>query len=681
MHNGAAPRVRVIVLVQRNAPVALAALRALRASTSAAIPFETIVLLNGADDATVAAIQRGALGATVLVSSANLGFGGGCNLAAGRANTEYLAFLNDDTVVDPGWLEALVAHADADDAIAAVGSRIRYPDGTLQEAGSIVWSDGTTAPVGWGLAAAGAGYRFRRDVTYASASALLVRRRDFEAAGGFDEAFFPAYYEDVDLCLTFAAAGKRVTFEPTAELVHLESQSSSELFKTHLFHRNHRRIVAKWGSLLPAFQAPAPESLPAVERALDAAWGKRANVLVIDDRLPDGSLGSGFGRMLELIADLAATPYRTFFYASMERGEDARRLGEFGVELIARPLAEELSAGRRFDIAIISRPNNFEVFAGVIRELQPECRICYDVESLFYRRFEKQALTETEDAARAQLLLRAEDGRRLEFEIARSVDRLVCISTDERHVLESIPGHAPLEFIVPVARAIAPLPGTFAEREPLALFVAGWLAGTASSPNADGLRWLGERVMPLLRARLPQAKIVVTGANPPADLRAYASPSLEFAGHVSDLPALYRRARATVCPPRFGAGVKIKTVESIQYGLPVVATTVGAEGIELSEPAAIAVADDPRDFADALVEVLADRQIWERRRTAAVRQADAWRRRDRTWADVCDAMIAGEPAGALGLTQRSFERGNKQAQGFSSDAPFRFRHREGTLEP
>jgi GT2 family glycosyltransferase/glycosyltransferase involved in cell wall biosynthesis len=632
-------RVAVIVLVQRNAPQALAALTALRLTTSPDLAFETIAVLNGADDATIAAMQRGSEAATILVSIANLGFGGGCNYAARATEAEYLVFLNDDTLVDQGWLEALVDHADSDLSIAAVGSRVRFADGMLQEAGSILWSDGSSMPVGRGLTAADGEWCFRRDVTYASACALLVRHSDFDQVGGFDEAYYPAYYEDVDLCLSLAAIGKRVTFEPAAELVHFESQSTTSAFKSYLFRRNHRRLVQKWEAELSRFNKAEPWDKHAIGRAIDAAWGKRVSVLLIDDRLPDAGLGSGYGRMLELIRDLADTPYRVQFFSGNRAG-DPRSVGAYGIGVVQRSLEEELSDEHcLYDIAIISRPHNYERFADLIRTLQPQCRICYDVESLFYRRLEKQALIESDPERRGHVTLEAEVGRKLEFGIARNVDRLVCISTDERAILEDIPGHAPVDFILPVARQIAVTETAFSEREPLAIFVAGWMAGE-HSPNADALRWLADSVVPLLRRRVPYAKILVTGGSPPPSLLAYSSASLQFAGYVSDLGALYARARLSLSPVRFGAGVKIKTVESIQYGVPVVSTTVGAEGLSITNRGAIAISDDPNVFADEIARGLTDADFWSDRSAATRSQSRDWLYAQRqTWRDVCDALI------------------------------------------
>ena len=133
------------------------------------------------------------------------------------------------------------------------------------------------------------------------------------------------------------------------------------------------------------------------------------------------------------------------------------------------------------------------------------------------------------------------------------------------------------------------------------------MARWKGSPNADGLRWFVANVLPLVRVSIPWVRVHVTGANPPADLLELADPNLLFEGLVADLSALYDRTRVVISPIRFGAGVKVKTVQALQYGVPVVSTSCGSEGIDTYGLDAIAVADDPNDFARSLVTLLSDR--------------------------------------------------------------------------
>jgi len=281
-----APEVSVIVLVLDDSRLALRCLDSL-ATAGGGIPFETIVVANGTTEAGLRALE-GRRDVILLRSRVNLGFAGGVNLAADVARGRYLLLLNDDSTVSPGLVDHLVAAVGRDPAIGAVGGRILSEDGSLQEAGSVLWRDGWVAHAGLGLPAGDRSYRYVRDVDYTSANGLLVRADAFRDVGGLDEGYFPAYYEDVDLCMSLRDHGYRVVFEPRAEVVHLESQSTSSGFRNFLLTRNRRRFTEKWAGPL-AHLDPKPDPIDglAIERGVHRARGRPPRVLVAAGPGPD----------------------------------------------------------------------------------------------------------------------------------------------------------------------------------------------------------------------------------------------------------------------------------------------------------------------------------------------------------------------------------------------------------
>ena len=130
------------------------------------------------------------------------------------------------------------------------------------------------------------------------------------------------------------------------------------------------------------------------------------------------------------------------------------------------------------------------------------------------------------------------------------------------------------------------------------LFVAGF----AHPPNVDAARWLVTEVMPRVRERAPDLDLWLVGANPTAEVQALAGERVHVTGYVTDeqLQAFYRAARIAVVPLRFGAGVKSKVVEALRYGLPLVTTAVGAQGLEELDEVA-RVEDDPEAIAEAIL--------------------------------------------------------------------------------
>jgi GT2 family glycosyltransferase len=247
--------------------------------------YEVIVADNASADGTLAGLAA-LEGVTLLRNPVNLGFGPAVDQAALHARAPYLLLLNTDALVRPGWLPPLRAILDAEPDVAAVAPRLLHLDGTVQEAGSIVWGDAEVWPYGATQPAERPEYRFRRDVDYASAACLLLRRSAFVDAGGLHPAYAPAYYEDVDLCLTLWERGLRTVCQPASEVTHAGGASTDRRRLGALLERNRPRFVERWRTLL-ASRPPSPvhweprDVLPGRDlRCAD-------RVLVVGDFVPD----------------------------------------------------------------------------------------------------------------------------------------------------------------------------------------------------------------------------------------------------------------------------------------------------------------------------------------------------------------------------------------------------------
>lgn len=600
-------------------------------------PYEVIVLFQQASEESTRSFRERVVGMRALHAPLNLGFGAGNNFAAASAKGAFLAFVNDDATMRQGWLTALVSLAQSDERIGAVGSRILFPNGTLQEAGAIVWSDGSCHPLGRGEPVASLAYSYVRDVQHTSANGLLVRRSTFERIGGFDERFFPAYYEDVDLCLKIRHdLDQRVVYQPRSVILHHESATANRdpEFRTFLFRRHQERFTAKWRDVLSLYPAPQPDSAIAIDRAVHRACGTRTPILVVDDRIPNAGLGSGFGRTADLLTDLATAEFAVSF-APTDRSHvpTENSFGALGVEVITEPLLDHLkNAQNRYELVIVSRPHNMQAYYSAIRGAMPHAAVIYDVEALYHRRLLLQARLHEDAAHRERLNDQADAMETLETFIACSVDRLVAISDAECQWLLSVHGHAPVEFMRPLSRSISLTTSNAASRIG-AVFVAGWLAGD-KSPNVDALRWYAEEISPRVRAVLPEFVTFVTGARPPLSVQSLAGDGVVLSGFVHSIESLYRRARIAIAPILAGAGVKIKTIEALQYGVPVVATTVGAEGLPVIDGVDIDISDDPQTFADRIVALATQDETWMRRRAAIEQTLARWDEERITWAEV-----------------------------------------------
>jgi len=635
------PRVSILILAWRQHALLQTCLQHLSESISPSIAYEVIVVLNGATPEVDTFLRRHVQGATLLTSRVNRGFAGANNWAANTARGEYLVLLNDDTTVGPRWLEWLVATADNHPRAGAVGSCILFPDGRLQEAGSIIWNDGSTMPVARNESGGALDWHFVRKVDYVSACSLLVRRTSWDAVGGLDEGYFPAYYEDVDLCLSIHARGEDVLYEPRSRVRHHESASSDPRFKLFLSNRNKKRLIEKWPDALSVCEPAAPWSPPAITRAIWRARGCPRRILVIDDVVPSRGLGAGFGRMFDALIEMADLGHAVSIAPSVRANIPNDALISKGIRVVTEPLNEHLA---RPDVCyegvIVSRPHNFRDVAELFRRHQTNAVVIYDAEALYWRRLERQAELAADAVEAERLRHHAELSQELEQRIFREAHYAVAVSSDEAEIVRAIDGACPIDVLAPIEPGVSLTGRSFETRQDLG-FVAGWLAGS-SSPNADGLRWFVNEVLPCLRTRVPWIRLRVVGANPPADILALSNPNLGFEGYVDNLSEFYDRVRVGVVPIRFGSGVKLKTVEALQYGLPIVSTTVGAEGIDTRGIAAIEITDDPHEFADRIIALLADAQKWHAQRASIEELVRSWQTplKTTTWTSALDRAFS-----------------------------------------
>jgi GT2 family glycosyltransferase/SAM-dependent methyltransferase/Flp pilus assembly protein TadD len=233
----------IIIPTWNKVELTMQCLTALASNTGNA-SFEVIIVDNGSTDGTQEFLSTLSGDLQLILNKENLGFAKACNQGARVARGKYLVFLNNDTIPQPGWLSSLVSEVDAHPEVGVVGSKLLYPDGTVQHAG-VVRDCQHLLPYHIYKSFAGShpAVNQRREFQIVTAACLLIRRSLYEDVGGFDEKYVNGF-EDVDLCLKVRERGHVVVYQPRSVVVHLESQTPG---RKQNEDANAARFLDRWG--------------------------------------------------------------------------------------------------------------------------------------------------------------------------------------------------------------------------------------------------------------------------------------------------------------------------------------------------------------------------------------------------------------------------------------------------
>jgi GT2 family glycosyltransferase/glycosyltransferase involved in cell wall biosynthesis len=608
------PVVSVIIPTYGQLAFTLRCLASIQANPPAT-PIE-IIVVDDAFPGPEAAPLRQVLGIRLLRNEVNLGFIRTCNAAARAAVGDYLLFLNNDTLVRPGWLDHMVALFVARRDAGIVGSKLIGEDGGLREAGGILWKDGSAWNYGLGGDPDAPEFNYVREVDYCSGASLMVRRRVFLGAGGFDEKYAPAYCEDSDLSFRLRGLGMKTYYQPRSVVVHHEGASHGRDIRHGVKScqvSNQAAFLETWHDVLARGHFLNGTH---VLRARDRAFDRRI-VLIVDHYVPQPDRDAGSRTMIAFIRALLAAGFVVKFWPmNMDRTPDYTDvLQDLGVEVRYGPghaaLPDWLRAnGADLDIVLLSRPDVAEICLPLVRSFTA-ARIAYYGHDLHFRRLADEA-ERTGDASRRRA---AEAMRVREIGIWRDADVVLYPSEEEAAVARPLAAPVAVRPVIPYAFA--------ASRDHAVRVVpnVSWIlfvAGFAHPPNADAAVWFTREVLPLVVARVPAARLAIVGSHPSAEVAALRCPNVTIFANVSDaeLLAWYQRARVAAVPLLSGAGVKLKTVEALWHGVPAVVTPVGAQGLPGVEDV-VSIETEPAAFAAAVSALLTDDALWRRRGAAA----------------------------------------------------------------
>ena len=567
------------------------------------VSYEIIIANDCSQDLTTR-IQEILPGVICVTNEQNLRFLRNCNNAAKHAKGQYVLFLNNDTQVQKDWLRPLVDLIESDKNIGMVGSKLIYPDGRLQEAGGILWKDGSAWNFGNRRNPAEPQFNYVKQVDYISGAAIMLSRSLWEEIGGFDEHFVPAYCEDSDLAFTVRKMGYKVMYQPLSVVVHFEGVSngtdtSSGQKKYQV--ENSEKFRIKWAEEL----SKHPENGEKVFQARDYSYDKKT-VLVVDHYVPTYDKDAGSRTVFQYLKLFVNAGFNVKFIGDnfVQSEPYTTELQQMGIEVLYGPDYARnwkqwiIDNGVYIDYVFLNRPHIAPKYLDHIRQ-HTKAKIMYYGHDLAYLR----ELREYEITGDASFRDSAQEWQPKELALMRSADMAYYPSYVEVEEIHSIDPSIAVKAIPAYLFENVKWEGYDFDSRKDIMFIGGF----GHRPNVDAVKWIAEEILPELIQYIPDVKIHILGSNAPKEVLALANDHMVMEGFVTDaqLEWFYRNTRLSLVPLRYGAGIKGKVIEAMRFGTPVVTTPTGAEGIPNAENVMV-VAADAASIAKKIAELYND---------------------------------------------------------------------------
>lgn len=575
------------------------------------IPYEIILIDDNSPEKNDFTLIKGI---SVYKNEVNLGFLKNINKGIQIAKGEFIYILNNDTEVQKNFLKELFYVFENFKNVGAVGSKLLNADRSLQEAGSLFMKNFDIRQIVRHKKPYYPEVNYITKVDYCSGCSLLFKKYDDNGnLNLFDEQFAPAYFEETDFCFNLKyIQNKEIYYTPFSEIIHFNgvtynSSKNSDLSqndkKEALFKTNAEKFKAKWKKQIDDIKAPNIE-----ERILEKYNNK--SIVFFCGYMPEFNKDSGSNRLKEIISGFFQLGYHItlvceYLYKDDEYISLYERLGvNVFYEYKKYTGYDKYLVDQKINANIVwfNGPTEFLKYYHTVKKIMPKAKFIYDMVDIHHLRH-KRAL----EINPLDLNAKKEYSHYKKIEIKSSylADYIITVSKDEEQYMKSILNDKKILTISNIHYSKIDKNKTlpFNERKDI-LFI-----GSTHTPNIDSVYYLYNEIMPIVWNKIPELKVNIVGTvkNEVKDIN---HPNFKFWGHVENIDSFFCTNKFMIAPLRYGAGVKGKIGQAFEYFLPVITSSIGAEGMNLINNKSALIEDTKEGFANAIINLTTNYELW-----------------------------------------------------------------------
>ncbi len=611
-NNSEQPKVSIIIPFFNQIDYTINCLNYLNENLSDSYSYEILLIDdNSSENCDLSLIK----GIKVIKNAENKGFLKSINVGIKESNADFIYILNNDTEVRKGFLDELFYVFENFKNVGAVGSKLINADGSLQEAGAVFMKDCNIHQIVRKKGVYFPQVNYINRVDYCSGCSLLFKKYDdFGKINIFDEQFAPAYFEETDFCFQLKYLQKKnIYYSGFSEVLHYNgiSYNSKENIveskikqKEELFRINLEKFKNKWQYQIDSIKATT------VEERIEELYDDK-EVVIFCGMIPEFDKDSGSNRLKEIIQAFLELGYyvsivkKKTFFGESKYIEYFQRMGVnvYYEHKKSEGIEEYLkNNNKNTTLAWFYNPDVFIENYKIAQKYLPKAKLVYDMVDIHHLRYKRAIEIEPTRISNRKKYFRY---KKKEADAAKIANYVITISDFEENYMKQFCNENKIITISNIHYIKTKLENTlsFENRKDI-LFI-----GSSHTPNIDALYFLYDEIMPLVWQKIPEIKVNIIG-NVKECINNIKHENFIFQGFVPNIESLFNENKLMVAPLRYGAGVKGKIGQAFEYFLPLVTTSIGAEGMRLINLENAMISDDKIGFANAILELYTNKQLW-----------------------------------------------------------------------